>query len=106
MENHMNEIDPKVKDCFYAAMNVVRNKIGNEFAVNLIREHLIPALVDYNEAAFMHGYFRACSQMLPEYRIIFYEAATAMIHFKYYHYNEDKTHDKETYQAPLLAMQR
>lgn len=94
MENHMNEIEPKVKDCFYEAMSVVREKVGDESAEALINDHLIPALVDYNEAAFMHGYFRACAHMLPEHSNLFYTAATAMIHFKYYHYNEeDKNHD-------------
>lgn len=89
MKNHMNEIDPKVKDCFYEAMNIVREKVCNECAEIIINEHLIPALVNYNEAAFMHGYFRACVHMLPEYRNLFYTASTAMIHFKYYHYDED-----------------
>lgn len=93
MENHMNEIEPKVKECLDEAMKVVRDKVGNECAETLINEHLIPALVDYNEAAFMHGYFRGCAHMLPEHRNLFYTAATAMIHFKYYHYNEeDKNH--------------
>ena len=89
MVNHMNEIDTKVKDCFYKAMSVVREKVGNECAEALINEHLIPALVDYNEATFMHGYFRGCAHMLPEHRNLFYSAASAMIHFKYYHYNEE-----------------
>lgn len=93
-ENHMNEIDPKVKALFYNAMEVVREKVGNECVEALINEHLVPALVDYNEAAFMHGYFRACAHMLSEQRNLFYTAAAAMIHFKYYHYNEeDKNHD-------------
>ena len=59
-----------------------------------MNDHLIPAVVDYNEANFMHGYFRGCAHMLPVHRNIFYNAATAMIHFKYFHYNEeDKNHD-------------
>ena len=87
-ENHMNEIDTKSKARFYKAMNVVREKVGNECAETIINEHLIPSLVDYNEANFMHGYFRACAHMLPEYRELFYNASSAMIHFKFYHYNE------------------
>lgn len=89
-ENYMNKIDPKAKDCFDKAISVVRDKVGNECAKNLINDHLIPSLVDYNEANFMHGYFRACAHMLPEYRNLFYTAAAAMIHFKYYHYNEEE----------------
>ena len=30
MENHMNEIDPRVKDCFDEAMKVVSEKVGIE----------------------------------------------------------------------------
>ena len=94
MENHINEIEPKVKECMDEAMKVVREKVGNECTESLINEHLIPSLVNYNEANFMHGYFRACAHMLPEYRNLFYTAATIMIHFEYYHYNEeDKNHD-------------
>ena len=94
MENHMNDIEPQVKECFDEAMKVVREKVGDECTENLINDHLIPALVNYDEANFMHGYFRGCAHMLPEYRIIFYNASTAMIHFKYFHYNEeDKNHD-------------
>ena len=94
MENHLSEIEPKVKDCLDKAMSVVREKVGKECAESLFNDHLIPALVDYNEANFMHGYFRGCAHMLPEHRNLFYTAATAMIHFKYYHYNEGvKNHD-------------
>ena len=94
MENYLSEIEPKVKDCFDEAMKVVREKVGDECAKALINDHLLPALVDYNEANFMHGYFRGCAHMLPEYRNLFYTAATAMIHFKYYHYNEGRyNHD-------------
>ena len=88
MENHMNEIDPKARAFFFEAMKVVSEKVGNECAEALIHEHLIPSLVDYNEANFMHGYFRACAHMLFEYRELFYKASSAMIHFKFYHYNE------------------
>lgn len=88
MENHMNEIEPKVKECLDEAMNVVREKVCNESAESLINDHLIPALIDYREANFMHGYFRACAHMLPEHRNLFYTAARAMIHFEFYHYNE------------------
>lgn len=94
MKDHREQLEPQVKDLFDKAIEVVRDKVGNECTEALINDHLIPALVDYNEAAFMHGYFRACAHMLPEHRNLFYTAATAMIHFKYYHYNEeDKSHD-------------
>ena len=94
MQDYREQLEPKVKDCFDEAMKVVREKVGNECAKSLINDHLIPALVNYDEANFMHGYFRGCAHMLPEYRNLFYTAATAMIHFKYYHYNEeDKNHD-------------
>ena len=89
-ENHLNEIEPQVKECLDKAMNVVREKVCNECAEALINDHLIPALVDYNEANFMHGYFRACAHMLPEHRNLFYTASTIMIHFEYYHYNEEE----------------
>lgn len=90
MKDYREQLDPKVKDCLDKTIEVVRDKVGNECAKNLINDHLIPSLVDYNEANFMHGYFRACAHMLPEYRNLFYTAATIMIHFKYYHYNEEE----------------
>lgn len=88
MKDYREQLEPKVKDCLDKAIEVVRDKVGNECAEFLVNDHLIPALVDYNEANFMHGYFRACAHMLPEYRDLFYNASSAMIHFKFYHYNE------------------
>ena len=94
LEDYREYLKPAVKECFDEAIKVVREKVGNECAKTIINEHLIPSLVDYNEANFMHGYFRACAQMLPEHRNLFYTASIAMIHFKYYHYNEEyKNHD-------------
>lgn len=90
MKDYREQLDPKVKDCLDKTIEVVRDKVCNECAKNLINDHLIPSLVDYNEANFMHGYFRACAHMLPEYRNLFYTAATVMIHFKYYHINEEE----------------
>lgn len=50
--------------------------------------HIQEAIVDYKMAAYMHGYFTAMAESFPDCSKVFYTAATSMIHFKYYHYNE------------------
>lgn len=88
MENYLTKIDSKTKKALEKAIDVIREKVPSEMLVDDIISKVNNALIDYNEAIFMHGYFRACAHMLPEYSNIFYTAATIMIHFKYYHYNE------------------
>lgn len=94
MQDYMNKIEPKVKEAFESAIEVIKEKVADELAVKELINRINEALINYDEATFMHGYFRACAHMLPEYANIFYTAATIMIHFKYYHYNEgDCTND-------------
>ena len=87
MENHLNDIEPQVKEALEKALHELKYLINPE-AHKMATERTISALVDYNAAAYMHGYFNAIGDNLPVKCAVFYTAATCMIHFKYYHWNE------------------
>ena len=88
MKDYREYLEPGVKESFEAAVKALREKVGK--AVSTIAEtHIKEAIVDYKMASYMHGYFTAMAETIPEYHNIFYTAATNMIHFKYYHYDED-----------------
>ena len=88
MKDYREYLEPGVKESFESAVKALREKVG-EAAANIADMHIKEAIVDYKMASYMHGYFTAMAETLPEYRIIFYTAATAMIHFKYHHYDEN-----------------
>ena len=86
MKDYRNYLEPGVKESFESAVKALREKVG-EAAATIADMHIKEAIVDYKMASYMYGYFTAMAETLPEYRIIFYTAATNMIHFKYYNYN-------------------
>lgn len=88
MKDYRNYLEPGVKESFEAAVKVLREKVG-EAAATIADMHIKEAIVDYKMAAYMYGYFTAMAETLHNYRAIFYTAATNMIHFKYYNYNEE-----------------
>lgn len=88
MEDYRNYLEPGVKESFDSAVKAIRETLGESVA-NIADMDIKEAIVDYKVAAYMQGYFNAMAAAFPDYRIIFYTAATNMIHFKYYHYDED-----------------
>lgn len=88
MKDYREYLEPGVKESFESAVKAIREKLGESVAA-IADMDIKEAIVDYKVAAYMHGYFNAMAAAFPDYRIIFYTAATNMIHFKYYHYNED-----------------
>lgn len=87
MINHLNDIEPQVKEAFETALHELKYMM-NHAAYKLATERTISALVDYSAAAYMQGYFNAIGDNLPDKCRIFYTAATCMVHFKYYHWDE------------------
>lgn len=88
MKDYRNYLEPGVKESFESAVKAIKEKLGGSVA-KIADMDVKEAIVDYKVAAYMHGYFNAMAAAFPDYRIIFYTAATNMIHFKYYHYNEN-----------------
>lgn len=87
MKDYRSYLEPGVQDSFKAAVKALREKVGGTSAT-IAERHIKEAIVDYKMASYMYGYFTAMAEALPEYCIIFYTAASNMIHFKYYNYNE------------------
>ena len=88
MNNHMNDIEPCVKESFESAVKALKEKLG-EAVANIADTKINEALVDYKMAAYMYGYFTAMAEAFHDCSKVFYTAATNMIHFKYYNYNEE-----------------
>lgn len=88
MTDYRNYLEPGVKESFESAVKALKETVGESVA-KIADMDINEAIVDYKVAAYMHGYFNAMAEAFPDYRIIFYTAATNMIHFKYYHYNEN-----------------
>lgn len=88
MKDYREYLEPGVKESFESAVKALKEKLG-EAVATIADMHIKEAIVDYKMAAYMYGYFTAMAETLPEYLIIFNTAATNMIHFKYYNYNEE-----------------
>ena len=88
MKDYREYLEPGVKASFESAVTALREKVG-EAAATIADMHIQEAIVDYKMAAYMYGYFTAMAETNLDCRIIFYTAATNMIHFKYYNYNEE-----------------
>ena len=89
MKDYRDYLEPGVKESFESAVKALREKLGKAVAA-IADTNINEALVEYKTASYMQGYFNAMAAAFPDYRIIFYTAATNMIHFKYYHYDEDE----------------
>ena len=89
MNDYREYLDPSVKESFDSAVKALREKVGKAAATsadNNIKE----ALVEYKAASYMYGYFTAMAEAFPDCSKVFYTAATNMIHFRYYHFNEEE----------------
>ena len=87
MKNDRNYLEPGVKESFESAVKALREKLG-EAVATIADMHIMEAIEDYKMASYMYGYFTAIAEAFPDCSKVFYTAATNMIHFKYFHYNE------------------
>lgn len=93
MKDYRDYLEPGVKELFEAAVKAIREKLGDAVAT-IADTKVNEAIVDYKMASYMYGYFTAMAEAFHDCSKVFYTAATNMIHFKYYHYNEEeKNHD-------------
>lgn len=88
MKDYIDYIEPGVKESFESAVKALREKLG-EAAATIADTKINEALVEYKTASYMYGYFTAMAEAFPNCSKVFYTAATNMIHFRYYHYNEN-----------------
>ena len=89
MKDYRNYLEPGVKESFEAAVKALREKVG-EAAATIADNNIKEALVEFKTATYMCGYFTAMGDSFPDCRMVFYTAATNMIHFRYYHFNEEE----------------
>ena len=89
MKDYRNYLEPGVKESFESAVKALKEKLG-EAVATIADMHIKEAIVDYKMASYMYGYFTAMAEAFPDCSKVFYTAATNMIHFRYYHYNEEE----------------
>lgn len=88
IKDYREYLEPGVKESFASAVKALEEKIGKAVAT-IADNNINEALVEYKTASYMYGYFTAMAEAFPDCSKVFYTAATNMIHFRYYHYNED-----------------
>ena len=89
MKDYRNYLEPCVKESFESAVKALKEKLGKA-AATIADTNINEALVEYKTASYMHGYFTAMGDSFPDCSKVFYTAATNMIHFMYYHINEEE----------------
>lgn len=89
MKDYRNYLEPGVKKSFEAAVKALREKVG-EAAATIADMRINEALVEFKTASYMYGYFTAMAEAFTDCSKVFYTAATNMIHFRYYHFNEEE----------------
>ena len=89
MKDYRNYLEPGVKESFESAVTALREKVGKA-AATIAYTNINEALVEYKTASYMYGYFTAMAEAFPDCSKVFYTAATNMIHFRYYHINEEE----------------
>ena len=89
MKDYRNYLEPCVKESFESAVKALKEKLGKA-AATIADTNINDALVEYKTASYMHGYFTAMGDSFPDCSKVFYTAATNMIHFMYYHINEEE----------------
>ena len=89
MRDYRNYLEPGVKESFESAVKALKEKLG-EASATIADMHINEAIVEYKTASYMHGYFTAMGDSFPDCSKVFYTAATNMIHFMYYHINEEE----------------
>ena len=88
MKDYINYLEPSVKESFESAVKALREKVGKA-AATIADTNINEALVEYKTASYMYGYFTAMAEAFPDCNKVFFTAAKNMIHFRYYHYNEN-----------------
>ena len=88
MKDYREHLEPCVKESFDSAVKALREKLG-EAVATIAETNINEALVEYKTASYMYGYFTAMAEAFLDCNRVFYTAATNMIHFRYYHYDED-----------------
>ena len=88
MKDYRNYLEHGVKESFDSAVKALKEKLG-EAVATIADTKVKEAIVDYKMAAYMYGYFTAMAEAFHDCSKVFYTAATNMIHFKYYNYNEE-----------------
>ena len=89
MKDYRNYLEPGVKDSFESAVKALKEKLG-EAVATIADNNIKEALVESHTASYMYGYFVAMGDTFADCRNVFYTAATNMIHFEYYHFNEEE----------------
>ena len=88
MKDYRNYLEPGVKESFESAVKALREKLG-EAVATIADMKVKESLVESKMASYMYGYFTAMAEAFPDCSKVFYTAATNMIHFRYYNYNEE-----------------
>ena len=89
MRDYREYLEPGVKESFESAVKALREKLG-EAVATIADTNVKESLVEFKMASYMYGYFTAMGDSFPDCRKVFYTAATNMIHFEYYHFNEEE----------------
>ena len=89
MKDYSNYLEPGVKESFESAVKALNEKLG-EAVAKIAYMHINESLVEFKTASYMYGYFTAMAEAFPDCSKVFYTAATNMIHFRYYHINEEE----------------
>ena len=89
MKDYREYLEPGVRESFESAVKALREKLGD--AVATIADMKVKeSIVESKMASYMYGYFTAMAEAFPDCSKVFYTAATNMIHFRYYNYNEEE----------------
>lgn len=89
MRDYRKYLEPGVKESFESAVKALKEKLG-EAVATIADNNIKESLVEYKTASYMYGYFNAMAEAFPDCIKVFYTAATNMIHFRYYHINEEE----------------
>lgn len=92
IKDYRNYLEPGVKESFEAAVKALSEKLGKAVAA-IADNNIKESLVEFKTASYMYGYFTAMAEAFPDCRKVFYTAATNMIHFRYYHFNDVEEYD-------------
>lgn len=89
MKDYRNYLESGLKESFELAVKALNEKLG-EAVATIADTKINESLVEFKTASYMYGYFTAMAEAFPDCSKVFYTAATNMIHFRYYHYNDEE----------------
>ena len=89
MKDYREYLEPGVKESFESAVKALKEKLG-EAVASIAVNHIKESLVEFKTASYMYGYFTAMAEAFPDCNKVFHTAAINMIHFRYYHINEEE----------------